>query len=98
MKITPTTTVTIDDSAFQVEKMSPEVQQMIAYFDDWRQREADTTSELLMIRAGLKDLQSTIYDTIQKERAEALKRAEALGIVPSVPSTNEGESTTEGGN
>lgn len=87
MKIQQTTTVNVDETVFQVDKMSAEVQQMIAYFDDWRQKEADATSELLMIRAALKDIQATLLETIQKERAEALKKAEALGIIPASTET-----------
>jgi hypothetical protein len=87
MKIQPTLTVNVDESTFQVDRMSPEVQQMIAYFDDWRQKEADATSELLMIRGALKDIQATLLETIQKDRADALKKAEALGIIPASTET-----------
>lgn len=93
MKIQPTLTINVDDAVFQVDKMSPGVQSMIAYFDDWRQKEANTTSELLMIRAALKDIQASLLETIQQERAEALKKAEALGIIP--PSTETSDDTTE---
>lgn len=82
LKIEPTTTITVDNVVFDVSKMSAEVQQMVAYFDAWRQEEIDLTSRVLMTRGALRDLQNSLLETIQKERAEALKKAEALGIIP----------------
>jgi hypothetical protein len=91
--VQPTTIINVDDTAFDVAKMSPEVQQMIAYYDDWRQREVDLTSDLLMARNALKSIQGELLEKIQAERAEALKKAEALGIIPSA--TEPSTSTTE---
>lgn len=80
--VQPTLTIAIDDAVYEVAKMSPQVQQMVAYFDDWRQKEADLTSEVLLVRGALRDLQNTLLQTIQTERAEAQKKAEALGLIP----------------
>lgn len=80
--VQPTLTIAIDDAVYEVAKMSPQVQQMVAYFDDWRQKEADLTSEVLLVRGALRDLQNTLLQTIQAERAEAQKKAEALGLIP----------------
>lgn len=71
--IQPTTTITIDTTVFDVASMSAEVQQMIGYLDDWRQREVDTTSELLMIRGALRDIQNTILTAIQSDQAAAVE-------------------------
>lgn len=79
--IPQTTSITIDESVYEVAKMSQEVQQMVTYLDEWRQKEADLSSDLLMTRAALRDLQNTLLETIQRERAEAQSKAEALGIV-----------------
>lgn len=70
MKIQPTTTINIDDMVFQVEDASDEVKQLVAFFDDWREREANTTSELVLVRAALKELQATLLATIQAEEAK----------------------------
>lgn len=80
--VQPTTTITIDTSTFDVSLMSQEVQTMVAYFDDWRQQEVDATSKLLMVRSALEQIQRTLLETIQKERNEALTKAQALGIIP----------------
>lgn len=70
-QVQQTTTITIDDAVYEVANMSANVQQMVQYLDDWRQREVDTTSELLMIRGALRDLQNTLLAAIQTEQAEA---------------------------
>lgn len=69
-QVQPTTTISIDDQVFEVANMSSNVQQMVAYLDDWRQAEADATSQLLMARGALRDLQNTLLSTIQQEQAE----------------------------
>lgn len=81
MNVQPTTTITLDGQNFDVAKLSTEIQQMVLYLDDWRQREVDATSELLMVRGGLRDLQSTLSNAIQQEIKETKARAEALGLV-----------------
>lgn len=86
-KITPTSTIALDDVTFEVDRMSDNVKQMVSLFDDWRQREADLTSDLLMVRAALKDLQNTLFTTITEERQSAAKAAAALGLLPDVDST-----------
>lgn len=96
-KITPTSTIAVGDHTYDVARMSEQVQQMVAMLDNWRQREADVTSELLMVRAALRDLQNTMYSTIVEERESAVKAAAALGLLPNLDSTapvavpNEGE-------
>lgn len=76
-QVQQTTTITIDDAVYEVASMSANVQQMVQYLDDWRQREVDTTSELLMIRGALRDIQNTLLTAIQAEQAEAASAGEA---------------------
>lgn len=82
-QVQQTTTITIDDAVYEVASMGANIQQMVQYLDDWRQREVDTTSELLMVRGALRDIQNTLLAAIQAEQAEA-----------AVVSTD-GEATTE---
>lgn len=70
-QVQPTTTITIDDAVFEVASMSEAVQQMVQYLDDWRQKEVDAMSQLLMVRGALRDIQNTLLTTIQSERATA---------------------------
>ena len=66
-----TQTITIDGNVFEVANMSAEVQNAVMYMDEWRQKEADLTSKLLMVRAALNDVQNTLLKTIQAEQAAA---------------------------
>jgi hypothetical protein len=81
VQVQPTTTISIDDTVFEVTSMSPEIQQMVQYLDDWRQKEADTTSELLMARGALRDLQNTLLQAIKAATAPA------EGVVEEAPET-----------
>lgn len=85
MQVQPTTTITIDDAVFEVANMSANVQQMVQYLDDWRQREADTTSELLMIRGALRDIQNTLLAAIQEDQKAA---ASSEASEPAVATTD----------
>lgn len=85
MKIQQTTSITIDEATFEVADLSPEIQQMVQYLDDWRQKEANTTSSLLMIRGALRDIQNTLLTAIQKSQSEVATDAATGGQVPSEP-------------
>mgnify|MGYP000087074724 CR=1 FL=1 len=69
MNVQPTTTITIDDKVFSVSSMSNEIQEMVAYYDMWRQKEIEAASSLLMVRGAMRDLQSTMMTSIQTELA-----------------------------
>lgn len=83
--VQPTTTINFDDATFEVAKMSEQVQQLVRYFDDWRERELAVTSELTMIRSAQRDIQNVLTQTIQRERDEAAQRAAELNAVPAAP-------------
>lgn len=80
--VTPTTTINLDDATFEVARMSAEIQGLVRLFDECRQVEADASSQVLMARHALVNVQNTLMQAIQKEREEAAKKAEALGLVP----------------
>lgn len=82
--VQPTTTITIDEAVFEVSSMSPQVQSMIQYLDDWRQKEVEATSSLLVVRGALANLQNELLAVIQKERADAAAAAEASAADPAV--------------
>lgn len=88
MKIQPTLTITLDNQSLEVSKLSSDVQQMVAYLDDWRQEEVDLSSRLLMTRGALRDLQNALAAQVQKELKDAKEKAEALGLIPSADVTN----------
>lgn len=94
-QVQTTTTINVDDNAYEVAKMSPEIQQMIAYMDEWRQEEVDVSSKLLMVRGALRDIQNAIAATVRDERAEAERRAEAMGVGKKAEATEEPAEPTE---
>ena len=77
-----TITVTVDETIYTVEKMSQPVRDMIVIMDEWRQQEMDVSVELTMVRGALRDLQNQLLTTIRNERAEAIEKAQAMGIIP----------------
>jgi hypothetical protein len=79
MSILPTTTITIDDLILNVNEQSTEIQQMVAYLDDWRSDEANQASQLVKTRAALKDLQNSILQQLQLEQQEKLNEPKAPG-------------------
>lgn len=87
--VQPTLTINVDGAVFEVAKMSADVQQLVRYFDEFRQREVDLTTDLVMVRGALRDMQNTLLQTIQVERLAAMqKTAEPTQLVEdAVPST-----------
>lgn len=82
--VQPTLTITIDDQSFEVASTSEQVRQMVAYMDDWRQKEVDQSSELLMTRNALVNVQNTLLTTIRQEQ-EAATLAAADAVFPTTP-------------
>ncbi len=80
-QVRKTETLTIDEQAFVVEKMSQNIRSMVGIMDEWRQEEADAQSRLLMVQAALRGLQNDIYNTVVNERKEAIQRMEAFAPV-----------------
>ena len=70
-QIQETTTVTIDDKSYEVASFSDNIKQMIALMDSWRQKDADMTNDLLMVRAAIRDIQNTLLTAIKEEVAPA---------------------------
>lgn len=85
IQVPPTTTITFDDKVFEVAKMSKEIQQLITYFDDWRQREQELASDLMMVRSAQRDLQNTLLAQVQEELKPKVE--EAAPAVETPPAT-----------
>lgn len=69
--VQPTLSITIEDQTFDVAACSDQVKQMVSFMDDWRQKEVDTSSELLMIRSAVRDIQNSLLATIRQEQQDA---------------------------
>lgn len=66
-KIQETVTVSVDEQQYNVADLSDNVKQMIGMMDEWRQKDADLTSEVLMARAAIRDIQNTILAALKEE-------------------------------
>lgn len=80
-----TLSITADGLAYEVEKMSPAIKDMVVMMDEFRQQEMDAHVQLTMARGAIRDVQTQLLATIQQERAEAEQKAIAMGIVPAAP-------------
>jgi hypothetical protein len=88
--VQPTLTIQLDDATYEVAKMSEQVQQLVGFFDDWRQKEADLSSDLLMVRSALRDAQTALVQMLKQEREEAMQKAQNLGLLPAANDGAEG--------
>ncbi len=66
-KIQETINVTIDEKTYEVASLSDNTKQMIGLMDEWRQKDADMTNDILMVRAAIRDIQNTLLATIKEE-------------------------------
>jgi len=80
-QLPPTTTLAIDDNTvFEISQMSPEIQQLVEFYDDWRQQEQERISDLNMVRAALRDLQQQLTVRVQEELAQAAAKPEESSV------------------
>ncbi|TFG99956.1 hypothetical protein E4H12_00770 [Candidatus Thorarchaeota archaeon] len=77
-KVQETTSITVDDVVFAVDKMSDNVKQMVVFMDEWRQTDTDLVVEMTMVKAALRDIQNNIYVAINKEKTDAMEKAKAM--------------------
>jgi cell division septum initiation protein DivIVA len=83
--VQPTTTITVDGAAYSVDQMSSDVKQLIVYLDEWRQQETDLTTQILMVRAALRDIQNSLVQTLQAEKeAQAAASTEQASTTSNV--------------
>ena len=77
MKVEPITIINVDDVPHAVSDMSDDVKRLVEFYNEWRQKESDIKSELLLVQAGQRDLSREIISTIrrEKEMEEAAKAA-----------------------
>lgn len=89
MNITPITTITVDENTvLNVSDCSEKVQELVTYFNDWRQREADARSEMLLAQQGLKNLTNEIITQVKADMAPAEEAAPADAPAEVAPATD----------
>jgi peptidoglycan hydrolase CwlO-like protein len=94
-KVQPSTTITVDNAVYAVEALHPQIKNMVAMMDEWRQEDVDLSVKLAMVKAALRDIQNNIYIAMNKQREETLAKAAALAkkpeavTPPAAPAANE---------
>jgi len=63
----------IDEVPYAVDSMSETVQQMVAVFNEWNQKEADAQDAFMLVRAAKNDLSRQIINQVRTEKEEAEK-------------------------
>ena len=84
-----TTSVTVDDNVYIVEKMNPNLQRLIEIMDDWRQKEADLDLDLTMVKCAIRDIQNQLLLAIRSEAEKS--RGVDLKLDPAANSSTAGE-------
>lgn len=73
--VQPVTTLNIDGAALNVADLSPQVQQLVAVYNDWNQGLADAQSKAAMHQAALNDLSRQIIATLKADQDAAAAAA-----------------------
>lgn len=82
MKVEAITIINVDDVPYAVNDMSDEVKRLVEFYNEWRQKESDVKSELLLVQSGQRDLSREIIASIRREseaNAAAIKAEETAG-------------------
>jgi hypothetical protein len=90
-----TALTTPDGNVYEVAKMSPAIQELVTYLDEFKQEEMDAHVRLQMAQAAIRDVQTQLLNSIQRERAEAEQKAAAMGIIPATPAEVAGEGESD---
>lgn len=64
-QITPTETIEMDKKTYKVNEMPQNIQDIVAFIDDWRQEEADANSKRLMAASAINDARNTLFKEMQ---------------------------------
>ncbi len=96
LRVEETKVVTIDDQTLAVDTLPDNVQQLVAFYDDWKQREMDLRSELMAMQAAMRTMQQQIAQAV-KTSQEAAAKATAEAEAANDSSVDEGNDGSEGG-
>ncbi len=77
LRVEETKVVTIDDQTLAVDTLPDNVQQLVAFYDDWKQREVDLRSELMAMQAAMRTMQQQIAQAVKASQDAVVAEAEA---------------------
>jgi len=75
MKAEEIKVVNVKGVAYAVDAMSENVQRLVSILNEWRQKEVDTRSELMLVQAAQRELSREIVTVIDAEQAAAANAA-----------------------
>ena len=76
--------VTIDEKPRAVETLPEQARQLVRFYDDWKQRELEARSNLLMAQTAMRALANDIAAVVAKADAEAAEAAAPTEAQPEV--------------
>lgn len=92
LKAEETKILTIDDRALAVETLPEKAKQLIKFYDDWKQREVEARSALLMAQTAMQAMANQIVLAVKEDEEESFESAESVdgekGNEPEVPAEN----------
>jgi len=71
-----TKVVTIEDRTLVVDTLPEQAQQLVAFYDDWKQRELDARSAMMMASTAMKTLAQQIAQVVVEAEQAAAQAAE----------------------
>jgi len=71
-----TKVVTIEDRTIAVDTLPEQAKQLVAFYDDWKQRELEARSEMMMASTAMKALANQIAQVVVEAEQAAAQAAE----------------------
>lgn len=78
--IQTTQTINFNETVLVVSQLDPQLQQIVATYDEWRQKLVDAEQEVLILRAALTTLQNELLTALTKAQEEAAKAQEEAEV------------------
>lgn len=91
LKVEETKIVTIDEKARAVEDLPEKARQLVRFYDDWKQREVEARSALLMAQTAMQAMANQIVLAVK----EAEEAGDGAVGDDTVEASNDAEATAE---
>jgi len=97
MKVEAISIINVDEVPYAVSDMSEDVKRLVEFYNEWRQKESDIKSELMLVQAGQRDLSREIITTIRREKEAAeVAKAAVEAAKAEATAANDAADATEG--
>lgn len=96
MIVEPVRVINVDNRTYDVASLPQQCQTLVAFYNEWRQKEADLKSELLLTQAAVREISREIVQTIQVEEAKKVAPAAGPGAEDALPEAAPAVETDQG--